>query len=280
MGWQMHVNCKGYKRIRLAGWLLIGWLGMACAPSSSALEVWILRHGETTWNRAKILQGALEHPDLTQKGVRMAEDTGEGLATAGVHFDRVYSSPLRRARHTAELVCKPLGIEVQLDKRLQEMNFGIYQGTRYDSKTCTNANLRAFYEDNEKYVPQGPGAERLSDVKARAKGFLETVVKPLEGSCNRVLCVSHGLVLNVIARAYAQMPGAGQSTVDVQRNCSFLILDLQDGTFRVKDVGRVFYDVAKFDAMDSSFEGTCCRADGLTTGGEGQGRCGVRPRAR
>ena len=63
--------------------LLMTFLGVL---SSHALEVYFLRHGETTWNRDKILQGSISHPDLTEKGVRMAEDTAKGMATAGISF--------------------------------------------------------------------------------------------------------------------------------------------------------------------------------------------------
>ena len=76
----------------------------AYAVRAWGMEVYFLRHGETSWNRAKILQGSIPYTDLTRKGVRMAEETAKGMLAAGIRFDRIYTSPYLRARHTAEIL--------------------------------------------------------------------------------------------------------------------------------------------------------------------------------
>ena len=209
-----------------------------------ALEVYLLRHGETSWNRAKVLQGTTPYTDLTDKGVAMAEATGVGLKAAGIAFDRVYASPLRRTVHTAELVCRPFGLKAKTDARLQEIDFGDYQGIRYDAETCTDDNLRCFYEDVTRFQPRGKTAESLAQVAVRFGDFLEQELKPLDGTCERVLCVTHSVVI----RAYLETVG-GDRPAGLIRNCGVVVLELKDGSFRIKESGRVFYDVAAFDAM-------------------------------
>ena len=95
-----------------------------------ALEVHFLRHGETAWNRAKVLQGSIPYTELTARGVRMAEETARGMAAAGIRYDRIYASHLRRAYRTAEIVAKAQGMKPIVDARLREMGMGKYEGTQ------------------------------------------------------------------------------------------------------------------------------------------------------
>ena len=87
------------------------FIGLVCAVALGGsafadFEVYFMRHGETPWNRAKVLQGSVSETDLTPVGVAMAEETVATLARDGVVFDRVYTSPYLRARHTAEILAK------------------------------------------------------------------------------------------------------------------------------------------------------------------------------
>ena len=103
--------------------------------ADAAVDIFFMRHGETMWNRAKVLQGSIPYTDLTWKGVRMAEATAKGFVASGIRFDRIYTSPYQRARHTAQLVSDGgAGPEPVVDARLREMNFGRYEGARYEVK--------------------------------------------------------------------------------------------------------------------------------------------------
>ena len=88
------------------------------------MEVYFLRHGETEWNREKRIQGSTEWTDLTQEGVRAAEAARDGMLAAGLKFDRLYTSPYRRAIHTAQIIGVGLGLEPVVDRRLRELSFG------------------------------------------------------------------------------------------------------------------------------------------------------------
>lgn len=144
-------------------------------------EVYFLRHGETFWNRAKILQGSVSDTMLTRRGVRMAECTAEGLRRLGVRFDRVYASPYRRAKETAEVIARAYGLEVIPEPRLREMCFGRYEGLRYEKGRYADDNLRLFFESPERYVPQGVNAESFSQVGRRLRAFSKANLCRLTG---------------------------------------------------------------------------------------------------
>ena len=210
-------------------------------------EVLFLRHGETSWNRAKVLQGSVSDTDLTVRGVRMAERTAEGLKAAGFAFDRVYASPYRRAKRTADIVANAQSLPVTVDARLREMCFGKYEGVRLVKGRYPDENIRCFFEEPDRYVPQGAGAESFADVGRRLRDFLENELAPLDGKVTRVLCVAHSLVLKALLR---EMFGDGvpaAAKAPIQRNCCVHALKYANGRFELKETGRVFYDPAAFD---------------------------------
>jgi len=84
-----------------------------------------LRHGETDWNAANRSQGRTDIP-LNANGLAQAAAAAERLAGAGIV--RIVASPLSRARRTAEIVAAPLGLPVDLDPDLQEVDFGVEEG--------------------------------------------------------------------------------------------------------------------------------------------------------
>lgn len=89
------------------------------------MRLYLIRHGETDWNKVKKLQGKSDIP-LNAFGEHLAEETGEALST--VPFDVAYTSPLKRARRTAELVLGDRNVPILDEKRIEEMGFGIYEG--------------------------------------------------------------------------------------------------------------------------------------------------------
>ena len=211
-------------------------------------EVYFLRHGETTWNRAHVLQGSLSYPRLTPRGERMAIATAEGMSRDGITFDRVYTSPLGRARQTAEFIVDGLRLpKASCDARLREMGFGKYEGLRYEKGYWQDDNLRRFFEDLERYVPTGDGAESLEQVQVRLRGFLDEVLKPLDGQVSRVLCVTHAQVLKALERELtgAMAPLTGGRAF--HRNCGIHVVRYSNGRFSLGETGRVFYDLEAFD---------------------------------
>lgn len=87
--------------------------------------LYIMRHGRTDWNVRHKLQGRTDIP-LNDEGRMMAVEAGKRYVD--IHFDVCYSSPLERAKETAEIFLKGRNVPVFTDDRLVEMGFGVYEG--------------------------------------------------------------------------------------------------------------------------------------------------------
>ena len=215
-----------YKKIILV-------LGLWVSIPVFALEVHFLRHGETTWNRSKVLQGSIGYTDLTLRGVRMAEATAKGMEAAGVRYDRIYASDLLRAYRTADIIAEAQGKKTIIDPRIREMGMGKYEGMRYVKGEYPDENLKNFFEGTGPYVPTGKGAETFDDVAVRLKAFLEEVIRPLEGKADKVLCVAHSFVLKTLVREYAGDSASDAAKKPLQRNCCVHVLECRNGKFNV-----------------------------------------------
>ena len=89
------------------------------------MELYLIRHGETDYNKERKIQGSCDIP-LNEYGRELARETAEGLKD--IPFDVIFTSPLCRARETAEWIARGRQIPVYEDKRLQEICFGEYEG--------------------------------------------------------------------------------------------------------------------------------------------------------
>ena len=196
------------------------------------MEVFFLRHGETEWNAAKCIQGSTEWTDLTDAGVHVAEATRDGLRARGLTFDRLYSSPYRRALHTAEILGAGLGLEPIVDRRLCEISFGPYEGTIYSEGRFADDNIRYCFQDPPRYVAPAD-AESFDAVAARVKDFLDNELAPLAGRHTRVLAIAHGGILRTVLRLAAQMPLA-EFWKGTQPNCCSHVVNLTDGHLTLK----------------------------------------------
>ena len=179
-----------------------------------------LRHGETLWNREKRIQGTTPHTDLTDFGVRLAEWTRDGLAARGIRFDRAYTSPLRRAAHTAEIILRGQGCPLVADARLREMAFGPYEGTTMGDGRWEDENIRAMFQDPENY---------------RAPDGAETF---------EVLAVSHGGLMRTLLRILQKTPLTSYWQ-GRQPNCCAHLVSLEKGVFSLVGQSVVFYDAAQ-----------------------------------
>ena len=89
------------------------------------MKLYLVRHGETDWNKVKKIQGQVDIP-LNQFGKHLAEETAEGLHD--IPFDLCISSPLSRAYETARIILEGRDVPIITDARIGEMAFGEYEG--------------------------------------------------------------------------------------------------------------------------------------------------------
>ena len=201
------------------------------------MEVHFLRHGETPWNCEKRIQGSTGWVDLTDCGVALAERTRDGMLASGVSFDRIFSSPLRRAMHTAEIVGAGFGIVPEPDARVREMGFGRYEGTRMTDEGFADCNIRSCFRDPPAFVPDG--GESFDDVLVRTREFFNEVLLPLEGKAGRVLVVSHGAFMRSVIRYVSGRP-LKDYWQGVQPNCCVHIIEILEGKMSVKEMSKSF----------------------------------------
>lgn len=160
-----------------------------------AQEVWLVRHGETEWSAAGKHTSYTDVP-LTEKGEEAARDVAERLASTA--FDLVLSSPLVRARRTAELAGWPAP-EVVED--LREWDYGDYEG-------ATTNRIREDVPGWTVWTHPTPGGESADDVADR----LDRVVDRLRAEEGRTLVFGHGHCLRAFAARWVGQPAAtGQS---------------------------------------------------------------------
>jgi alpha-ribazole phosphatase len=89
----------------------------------------LIRHGRTLWNSSGKFQGQSDI-ELSQEGISQAEKLAENFPVT--HIDRVYSSNLKRAYITGEIIAKKFNVPIIKDKRLCEVSFGSWEGLTYD----------------------------------------------------------------------------------------------------------------------------------------------------
>jgi len=161
----------------------------------------MIRHGETAWNADGRIQGHTD-VDLTEVGIEQARLAADRLR--GEAIDAVYSSDLRRAYVTGEVIAEPHGLGVITTPLLREAYLSAWQGL-----TMQEVAAR-FPEDFERYrrdsVANRPaGAERLEDVIARCASFLEEATSAYPDGC--VAVAAHGgAIRGILAAAFGVGP--------------------------------------------------------------------------
>jgi probable phosphoglycerate mutase len=179
-------------------------------------ELYLMRHGQSEWNRLGRHQGRLESP-LTDLGraqaVAMGQALGADLAGRGSGFV-ARTSPQIRAAETARIALAPLGLVAMPDARLVEVGMGDWQG-------ATDAEIFARWPESRAQRaadPFGwnftaPGGESFDDASARIGGFLATLTGPTVIVAHGItLLVLRGLVLGLERAAMAELP-RGQGVV-------------------------------------------------------------------
>lgn len=203
----------------------------------TGMEIYILRHGQTVWNKQKLLQGSADI-ELNEKGRELAGITGANLE--GIHFDRIYSSPLIRAYETACLVRGHRNIPIIRDNRLRELCFGINEGKNLPELLADTDNPFHYFFDRPELYVAPEGGETFDEITQRAKSFMQEMVEPLKGECHRIMIVAHGAMNKAILR-YIKGHGVSEYwSGGLQRNCAASIVEY-DGKYRVIEEGKVFY---------------------------------------
>lgn len=132
-----------------------------------------LRHGQAKNNTERILAGRTPGVPLTERGVEQAKSAAEFLEHMKV--STIYSSPIERAKHTAEIVAKHNSVDVRIDERLVELDMGKFTGMPYDKVFSEHGNVfLKFYEGDLEIAHNG--VETFAEVKKRVRSLAEHVL--------------------------------------------------------------------------------------------------------
>lgn len=129
----------------------------------------LVRHGKTDWNRELRIQGGSSDTPLNKEGRQQAENMASRLSQRSIQA--IYSSPLKRAMGTAEIIARHHNIEVVVEKSLREIEAGKLEGV-------TSAELgRRFSEllTRDGVSKRMPGGESLTDLQQRGWGFIQQI---------------------------------------------------------------------------------------------------------
>lgn len=202
------------------------------------MEIYIVRHGETLWNKERRCQGTIDI-NLNEYGKELAIITGQALKDT--HFDKIYSSPLSRAYETACLIRGDRDIPVITDDRLREICFGNMEGMCMDEMLKDpDSHFQHFFDQPELYVPDEKG-ESLEELCIRTRDFMEKVVLPEADKHTRIMIVGHG-AMNKSIMCFVRGHGIDKFwSGGLQKNCNVMIVSYEDNQFTVLDEEKIYY---------------------------------------
>ena len=204
------------------------------------MRLYIIRHGVTEWNALKKVQGAADIP-LAPEGIRLAKITGEALKD--VPFDICFTSPLKRAEETARLVLgeKADRIPVIPDKRIQEIDFGVLEGTRFKDENgkILSEEMKIFFSEPQKFKRPENG-ENIQDILARTRDFWEEKIHDPSLEDKTVLIASHGCAVRALLQNVYRDPDNFWHG-SVPPNCGVNIVDVQNGEAVLIEEDKVYY---------------------------------------
>lgn len=194
------------------------------------MKIYITRHSLTTWNEEKRLQG-WKNSDLTKQGLEDAKRLGNYLKNQS--FDGIYSSPLKRAKETAQLIF-PNKTIIE-DDRLKEMNFGDYEGKFIDELKKEKDYYTLWNE------PQGDfsikNGETYQEVVDRVLDFIEEKYKENK-KC--IFITIHGMLFTVLNGLFLNLPIEHFNEVNqnIARGCSLSLFEYNGKEFKIDYIGK------------------------------------------
>lgn len=191
------------------------------------MKMYIIRHGQTPWNARKCLQGRSD-VDLNENGIYLAELTGKALRD--VTFDMAFTSPLIRAKHTAQCILAGREVPIIEDERLIEISFGIYEGCCYaeENRQVPQQWIENFFHAPQDYVA-APGGESLDDVEKRTRDFMEDICSRKEFQDKTILVSTHGCALRGLLNSIRESNREDYWHGGVSKNCAVSIVTCNRG---------------------------------------------------
>ncbi|CAL4904353.1 unnamed protein product [Urochloa decumbens] len=171
------------------------------SPASSQgehfTEVVVVRHGETSWNASRIIQGQMD-PELNETGRQQAIMLARRLFKEAKPA-AIYSSDLKRAAETAQTIVTACGVSnLVFDQSLRERHMGDLHGLKYDGAVRSNPEAYKAFSSGDRSQEIPGGGESLNQLSERCVSYLNAIAEKHKGE--RVVVVSHGATIEEICR--------------------------------------------------------------------------------
>ena len=195
-----------------------------------------LRHAQAENNTKRILAGRTEGVPLTKTGIQQAEQISEYLKPLDI--SAIYSSPIERAKHTAEIVTKNSAIDVELDDRLTEIDMGKFTRMNYDDMFAKYGNIFLKFYENDPVISEHE-VETFPDVQKRVLEMVDHVLK--KHNNENVILVTH---MDPIKSMLAKVMNLVPKTVFelIIANASLTIIKEQDKIFSLSAINAMNVD--------------------------------------
>ena len=179
----------------------------------------LIRHGQTDMNKDQLYYGRLDVP-INETGKEQAENTRKNLVELEIDYDKIYSSPMKRAYETAEIV-NYKNLEIEKDDELREMDFGIFEGLSYKEI------IKKYPEEMEKLKKDWKTYSYVTGenpfiLQKRALKFLEKIDK----NKNNMVVTHWGIICTLLSWLFSnELDGYWKYQV---KNGGIVIIDFVD----------------------------------------------------
>lgn len=168
----------------------------------------LVRHGQSEWNKKNLFTGWRD-PDLTELGIEEAEQGAKALADYGIKFDIAFTSVLKRAEKTCQIVLDGVGqsgLETIHDQALNERNYGDLAGlNKDDARERWGEEQVHVWRRSYDVPPPGDDGESLKDTGARVWPYYMTEILPRVLRGEKVLVAAHGNSLRALVMVLDRM---------------------------------------------------------------------------
>ena len=207
------------------------------------MKLYIVRHGETDWNKSRRVQGFSDIP-LNDYGIYLAGETAKGLRDVG--FDLAYTSPLIRAKKTAEVILGSRETPLIEDAAIKEMGFGVYEGMCIsgEAKARESAEFNKFFTDTAHFIP-ARGGESVEGLLARTGAFLQELCASEENKEKTILLSTHGAAMTALVNhVKGNLETADFWKEGVPPNCAVTLVEVENKKPEIVFENRVYYKEA------------------------------------
>ena len=195
-----------------------------------------LRHAQAENNTKRILAGRTEGVPLTKTGIEQAERIAKYLAP--IDISAIYSSPIERAKHTAEITAKNCSLDVVLDERLTEIDMGKFTHMNYDDMFAKYGNIFLKFYENDLVIAKHE-VETFPDVQKRVLDMVDYVVK--KHNNENVILVTHmDPIKSMLAKVMNLVPETLFELIIA--NASLTIVKEQDKIFSLSAINAMNVD--------------------------------------